>query len=140
MDTASAPQPRALDASRGATWLQQGFELFKKAPGPWIAAVLVLFVIYAVASVIPGGGLLTSLFTQVVFAGLMLGCASLDGGGELKIEHLFAAFRNEHFTQLLIAGALYLGGVLIIVVVVGVVVGGSMMPMLWSKSDVNITQ
>lgn len=140
METAAAPQPRELEASRGWTWIQQGFELFKKAPGPWIGTFLIWVVIYAIASILPGGGLLTMLFGDVLIAGWMLGCASLEGGGELKVEHLFAAFKSDQLTQLIVVGALYMAGVFVLFLIVGLVVGGSLMPLLWNKSAVDTTQ
>ncbi|HZP11514.1 MAG TPA: BPSS1780 family membrane protein [Nevskiaceae bacterium] len=140
MEPATAPQPRALDASRGGAWIAQGFELFKKAPGPWIATFLVWFVLYAVVSVIPGGGLLATLFGEVLIAGWMLGCRSLDTGGELKVEHLFAAFKSDQLSQLVIVGAIYLGGMFLVFLIAGVLAGGSLLPLIWGSSSANLAQ
>jgi hypothetical protein len=138
METVSAP--RELDAARGWIWITQGFDLFKKAPGPWIATFLLWAVIYLVASVIPGGGLLTALFGEVLIAGWLLGCRSLDTGGPLKVEHLFAGFRSEQLTQLVIVGALYLAGMFVVFLGVGILIGGSMISLFWGKASPDALQ
>lgn len=140
METVSAPQPRQVDASRGGTWIAQGFELFKKAPGPWIATFLVWLVLYVVVSVVPGGGLAATLFGEVLIAGWMLGCRSLDTGGELKVEHLFAAFKSNELSQLVIVGAIYLGGMFAVFLIAGVLAGGSLLPLVWGSSSANLAQ
>src|SRR2546425_12169406 len=91
--------PRAVRASRGWDWIAEGFGLFKRAPGIWIAMLLIWIVIYVVAALIPLGGLATALFGATFQAGWMLGCKALDDGTELKIEHLFAGFRGAQLGQ-----------------------------------------
>ncbi len=140
METVSAPEPHQVDASRGGTWISQGFELFKKAPGPWIATFLVWIVLYIVVSIIPGGGLLATLFGEVLMAGWMLGCRSLETGGELKVEHLFAAFKSEQLSQLVIVGALYLAGMFLVFLITGLLVGGSILSLFWGKASADFMQ
>jgi uncharacterized membrane protein len=51
---------------------------------------------------------------QAVFAGgLMFACLSLDRGGDFELEHLFAGF-SKRFVPLVIVGALFMLGVVII--------------------------
>jgi hypothetical protein len=73
---------RAVEAGRGWTWIADGFGLFKKAPGMWIALVIVLFVILVVLAFIPLlGAVATFLLMPLFLGGLMLGCRALQGGG-----------------------------------------------------------
>lgn len=109
-----APEPRAVDAGRGVGWFGGGWQLFKAAPGVWIANIVILFVIMMVLSLIPLVSLLTNLLSPVFMGGLMMGCRDLDRGEPLTVNHLFAGF--SHRTGTLIGlGALYM--VLVIVVV-----------------------
>jgi uncharacterized membrane protein len=114
---------RTVPAENGWKWIVQGWNLFKRAPGVWIALIVVFIVISIVLAFIPVLGSIASMaLTPVFTAGLMLGCRALDEGGELKIEHLFVGFR-ERFGTLLSVGLLYLAAVLVIALVAGLVTG-----------------
>ena len=114
---------RAVDAGRGWTWIADGFGLFKKAPGMWIALVIVLFVILLVLAFIPLlGAVATFLLMPLFLGGLMLGCRALQGGGELEVGHLFAGFK-EHTGNLIVLGALAIGGMFIVILPVIAIVG-----------------
>jgi len=54
--------------------------------------------------------------------GLMLGCRALQGGGELEVGHLFAGFK-EHTGNLIVLGALAIGGWVIVMLPVIAIVG-----------------
>jgi hypothetical protein len=114
---------RAVDAGRGWTWIADGFGLFKKAPGMWIALVIVLFVILLVLAFIPLlGAVATFLLMPLFLGGLMLGCRALEGGGELEVGHLFAGFK-AHTGNLIVLGALAIGGWIIVMLPVIAIVG-----------------
>jgi len=114
---------RAVDAGRGWTWIADGFGLFKKAPGMWIALVIVLIVILLVLAFIPLlGAVATFLLMPLFLGGLMLGCRALQGGGELEVGHLFAGFK-EHTGNLIVLGALAIGGWIIVMLPVIAIVG-----------------
>lgn len=114
---------RAVEAGRGWTWIADGFALFKKAPGMWIALVIVLFVILVVLAFIPLlGAVATFLLMPLFLGGLMLGCRALQGGGELELGHLFAGFK-EHTGNLIVLGALSIGGWIIVMLPVIAIVG-----------------
>jgi hypothetical protein len=114
---------RAVEAGRGWTWIADGFGLFKKAPGMWIALVIVLFVILVVLAFIPLlGAVATFLLMPLFLGGLMLGCRALQGGGELELGHLFAGFK-EHTGNLIVLGALSIAGWIIVMLPVIAIVG-----------------
>ena len=114
---------RAVDAGRGWTWIADGFDLFKKAPGMWIALVIVLFVILLVLAFIPLlGAVATFLLMPLFLGGLMLGCRALQGGGELEVGHLFAGFKTRT-ANLVVLGALAIGGSIIVMLPVFAIVG-----------------
>ena len=112
--------PQSVAAERGAAWIFEGFDYFKANPLGWIGALVVLFVISAMVSLIPLGGLAFNVVSPVFTAGLMLGCHRYREGGVFSFNHLFAGF-SDNVKQLLLVGAILLGfGLLIAVVVVAV--------------------
>jgi len=114
---------RAVGAGQGWTWIADGFGLFKKAPGMWIALVIVLLVILIVLAFIPVlGAVATFLLMPLFLGGLMLGCRALQGGGELEVGHLFAGFK-EHTGNLIVLGALAIAGWVIVMLPVIAIVG-----------------
>jgi hypothetical protein len=114
---------RAVGAGQGWTWIADGFGLFKKAPGIWIALVVMLFVILLVLAFIPLLGAVATLLLMPVFVGgLMLGCRVLQGGGQLEIGHLFAGFK-EHAGNLLALGAIGIVASIVVLIPVFVIMG-----------------
>jgi uncharacterized membrane protein len=111
---------KSLPAGEGTTWIGRGWELFKKAPLMWIVCVVILFVVSIVLSVAGFvGTIIYYLVSPVLAAGLAKGCLSLEQGGELEFEHLFAGFTGPRLVPLLILGAIFIAayGVLILVFV-----------------------
>ena len=124
------PGGQLRPAGNGWTWIADGWELFKRQPGLWIGIVVLAFVIFAAASLIPVvGPLATTLFGPVFAAGIMAGCRTLDSGGELELGHLFAGFRERTGT-LIAVGALYLAATLVVLLVVSLIMGVGMMTMM----------
>ena len=114
---------RAVGAGQGWTWIAEGFGLFRKAPGIWIALVVILFVILVVLAFIPLlGAVATFLVLPVFIGGLLLGCQALQGGGELEVAHLFAGFK-AHTGNLIVLGALAIAGWIVVMLPVVVIVG-----------------
>ena len=115
---------RTVAAGRGWDWIVEGFALFRKQPGVWILAAVVLGVIFIVISMVPLlGSLANALLFPIFGAGLMLGCKDLDSGGALELEDLFAGFKRKT-GDLVIVGAFNLFGWVVIAFVVFAVVGG----------------
>jgi len=124
------PGGQSRPAGNGWTWIAEGWELFKRQPGLWIGMILLAAVIFIAASLIPiVGPLATTLFGPVFAAGVMVGCKTLDSGGELELGHLFAGFRERTGT-LIAVGALYLAATVVVIVVVSLVMGVGMMTMM----------
>jgi len=115
---------RTVGGGRGWDWIVEGFGLFRKQPGIWILATVLLGVLFILISMIPFlGSLANALLLPIFGAGLMLGCKALDGGGTLELAHLFAGFK-QRTGDLVMIGAFNLLGWLIIAFVVFMVIGG----------------
>lgn len=103
------PDGRQVPAGNGVAWISAGWELFRKAPGVWIGIAVVFMIIVVGLAGIPLAGLLINLLVPVFVGGLMLGCKTLDEGGELRFSHLFAGF-SGHAGNLVLVGVLFLIG------------------------------
>ena len=104
-------EPRVVEAGRGATWWAHGFHILKSSFWTWIGIMIIYIVLSmlmtAVTSVVPFlGNVGFWLLTPVFMGGLMIGCQSIENGGELRVAHLFEGFQGTHFVPLMIIGAL----------------------------------
>jgi uncharacterized membrane protein len=96
--------PKSRPAGDGTAWIGAGWRLFSRAALMWIVAMLVLLVILILANLIPLlGQIVMHLLNPVFTAGLMVACATLERGGEFELEHLFAGFKRN-FGSLLVVG------------------------------------
>lgn len=121
---------RAVSAGQGWTWIADGFGVFKKAPGMWIALVVVLFVILIVLSFLNLifflGTIATFLLMPVFVGGMMLGCQALQRNGSLELGHLFAGFQNQT-GNLLVLGALGIAaGIIVMLPVIAIAGAGAL--------------
>lgn len=118
-----AGEAHAVAAGQGWAWIANGFELFKKQPGIWIAIVVLLFVILIVLSLIPIlGSIAIFLLIPVFTGGLMLGCRSLARGGPLEIGHLYAGFKTQT-GNLIVLGAISIAAWIVVMLPVIAIVG-----------------
>lgn len=120
---------RAVGAGQGWAWIAGGFGLFKKAPGMWIALVVVLFVILIVFSILNLffflGTIATFLLMPVFVGGMMLGCQALQRNGSLELGHLFAGFQNQT-GNLIVLGVLGIAaGIIVMLPVIAIVGAGA---------------
>lgn len=115
---------RAVPLGNGWQWIVGGFELFRRAPIPWIGAAAALFVLSSLISLVPMiGGLVSTLIGPVFLGGLMLGAHAQASGGGFRMNALFDGFSSGHAGRLVTVGALYLVGVFVVAIVAGVGVG-----------------
>lgn len=118
---AGAPEARTVDAGRGVNWWSEAWALFTKATVLWIALGLILIIILFALGMIPLlGALAASLLVPVFVGSWMLAARKVEGGGALEVGDLFACFRGDKLTPLIVLGALLLAGVVVIGLVAGV--------------------
>lgn len=116
---------RTVDAGRPVEWIKAGWQLFVKNPGVWIAEAVIAGVILVVLGMIPVLGQLASNFLFILFGGgLLLGCKSLAEGGELRVDHLFAGFK-QNTGGLVMVGVFNVVGMAIIFGITFAIGGGS---------------
>lgn len=120
--------PRRVPAGRGWIWITEGFRLFARSPGVWIVIALLFGAIQLVLSFLPFVSIATSLLGPILVGGLMLGCRSLDEGGQLEVGHLFAGF-NANGGKLAGVGGLSLAAsFLVMLVVFSIFFAGAILP------------
>jgi uncharacterized membrane protein len=120
---AYVPGGRGVAATRGWDWITEAWNLFKAAPGMWIAMVVVFAVIYMVLAFIPFIGSLLSFLAGPLFgAGFVIGCRAIEDGQELEFRHLFEGF-SQRFGPLVAVGALYLAAWVAILIVIVLIAG-----------------
>jgi uncharacterized membrane protein len=127
---------RSLPAGAGWDWIVAGWKLFARAPLMWILALVIVFVIAFIMNIVPIIGSLAFQLLQGVFAaGFVLGCRSLETGGEFEIEHVFAGFKRN-LSGLILLGVFVLIGWLIVFAVFAGFVGFSVLgAVLTGNSD-----
>ena len=120
VDSGSSAGPRSVEGGRGIAWWGEAWALFTKAAPLWIVLTLVLIVIAVVLAFIPlVGGLALALLFPVFVGSWMLAARKVEGGGALEVGDLFTCFQNDRLTPLLVLGALFLAGAIVIGFVVG---------------------
>jgi hypothetical protein len=132
------PNGRAVPASHGWRWVVAAWDLFKRSPGVWILITLIGFGILIASVFVRLFGLVLQLLTPVLGGGVMLGCAALERGEPLQVEHLFAGFRVQT-GPLVKTGLLYIAGTAVIMLVVALTVGIPLMMMMKSANTAVLT-
>jgi hypothetical protein len=107
---------KTVNPGRGVAWLLEGFDYFRRSIGAWIGIGIILIIVTIASSIIPLAGLFLQILFPVIMGGLITGCRFISDGGELKINYLFAGFR-ENTSKLLLVGILYSAGLILITVI-----------------------
>ena len=115
-DTPFAVPGVQVEAGRGASWISEGWALFKAAPLMWIVALLIFFGIQVLLGVIPLlGNILSVLAGPFFMAGLLAFSHGIARGEEADLGLLFIGLKQKTGPLLTVAALYFL-------VVVGLVV------------------
>ncbi len=115
--------PKVAAIGRGSGWIFEGWDYFMKAPGPWIAVMVLFFIVSMAMAFVPViGGLALNILIPVFMAGLMLGCHAQSQGSPFTVNHLFAGFSSNHMTSLIVVGLLYFIGFVLITILVLIII------------------
>ncbi len=99
------PNGRIVPAGRGAGWIGDAWRLFRARPGKWLLTLLVLIVIYVVASWIPLSSLVTAFFWPFISAGIAKGADLQRRTGNFDVGKLFDGYEKQ-WKPLLLIGAM----------------------------------
>ncbi len=101
-------QARIVAAVRGASWLADGWQLFRVAPLSWLALVFAYWLLMTLASLLPVEGVVAASVRVPPFAeGFMAAARAAERGCPVELALLFEGFRHALRSQLAL-GAAYL--------------------------------
>ncbi|NTV09625.1 MAG: hypothetical protein HGA47_02515 [Zoogloea sp.] len=104
------PHGRQVSPVECLAWLGAGWRMFLRNPGVWVAMSIIFIVLLFVLGIVPLLGWAVVLIGfPVLSAGMVIGCATLDRGEPLKVEHLFAGLQ-QHAGNLAMVGVFYMLG------------------------------
>lgn len=118
-----------VDAGRGASWISEGWTLFKANPGMWILAMLVFFGIQMVLNFVPMiGGIAVMLIGPILMVGILAFADGMARGEAADLGLLFVGFK-EKTGSLVAVAAIYFVLFLAVMVLMGItaffMVGGA---------------
>ena len=103
-------QARIVQASNGARWLLQGWNLFRAAPLGWIAMVFAYWLLMTLVSVVPLVGVAAaSILVPAFSVGFMAAARAASRRGPVELGVLFDGFRN-HWRSQVVLGVVYFAG------------------------------
>ncbi len=117
----SCQLPRGVGIGRGVGWIGEAFDLFKMAPGTWIALFIVYMIIMMAVSILPIVSIISSFIQTLLGAGIMYACRELERDGEMEISYMFQGFREKTGPLLGVAGIVLLLMIVIFVIAFAIV-------------------
>jgi uncharacterized membrane protein len=129
---------KRVSVGAGVSWIGAGWRLFAKAPLMWVVALLILLVLAVIVNLIPIiGSIAFQIVTPVFYAGLVVACRSLERGGDFELEHVFAGFRTQ-LGSLIVIGVAFLVAMLLILAVTALIMGFGVLGALMSGNTEDI--
>jgi uncharacterized membrane protein len=126
---------RRVPIGRGARWIVDAFELFRRQPLPWLVVHLGLMLIAMGLTLLKIVGMFLLLLLLPVFiGGLMTACRDQETGQVVEIAHLFRGFRVQA-AGLVTVGGIYLVGQVLIAGVTMAVGGDAMQELLRTLAE-----
>jgi hypothetical protein len=102
-------------ASQGIAWMKTGWNWFRMAPIPWMGMAALSFLVLAGIGMVPNlGGFIVELLSPFLVSAFMSAGKAAATGQPVTFLHLGAGFRSEGRTRLLVMGAVYLAGILLV--------------------------
>jgi uncharacterized membrane protein len=127
---------RSCPAGDGWKWIADGWKLFARAPVMWIISIVIIFVVALCMSLIPIiGSIGFQLLNPAIAAGFVVACRVLERGGDFELEHLFAGFKNN-FGSLVVIGLIVVAAGVVMLLIFGAFVGFSILT-AFLTGDVN---
>jgi uncharacterized membrane protein len=102
-------------ANQGIAWMKTGWAWFRLAPVPWMGMTAVAFLALTGIGMLPVvGGYIVELMSPFMVAAFMSASRAAEQGQPVSYLHLGAGFRPEARIRLIIMGAVYLAGILLV--------------------------
>lgn len=116
-----------VPAAHGWRWVRRGFALFARAPVGWILIATSYWVLMTLVGLVPYAGLAAALLVTPAFSvSFMVMCRELEQARPIGLKLLFAGFRRNPGTLVLLGGV-YLALLVGILAATQLVDGGALM-------------
>lgn len=131
---------RQLPLARGWAWLREGLQLWRRNPALITFASLGYLLMLVLVSIVPFVGQpLASLLMPVFSLGVINTCRAVDQGRKAGPDLLFSGFQ-QNLRALIMVGALYLVGSVLVLLVTSVFDNGTLMQVMTGAEDVDPQQ
>ena len=122
---------RQVSAIHGWYWIVEGFQMFRKAPLPWMLICFIPFlIVITLTLLIPMiGPIIFMLIAPVFFAGIMVACREQEQARQIEVAHLFIGFKASP-GPLITLGGIFLVGLIVIYSLFLSTGGGDLVAML----------
>lgn len=119
---------RTANAARGLGWFVDGFNSFQPNISAWVGISILMLFASTVSGLFTLAGLVMQLLFPAFMGGLMLGCREAETGGKLKLDHLFAGFKQDAAELVLfgVINTILMGGVMALMVITIIMTLGGM--------------
>jgi uncharacterized membrane protein len=95
--------------------MKSGWTWFRLAPVPWMGMTALAFLVLTGVGMLPiVGSFIVELMSSFLIAGFMSASRAAEENQPVSYLHLFAGFRTETRVRLVIMGAVYLAGILLV--------------------------
>lgn len=102
-------QARIVGAARGARWLGEGWQLFRRAPLGWLALVFAYWLIMTIVSLVPYAGIAAaSILVPAFSVGFMAAARAAEREARVELGLLFDGLRQAPREQILLGIAYFL--------------------------------
>lgn len=123
-------QARRLPASRGWTWIVEGFRLFRTNPALLTFIVFGYWLTLVFLNLVPFIGVVVApLCVPALSVSVMNSCRSIERGEPAQFDLLFSGFR-DHLRALIVLGALYLVGSIAVLASSALIDGGLLLEIM----------
>lgn len=125
--TTPPPAARVVEAGRGLAWWSEAWALFMRMPWLWIAMALIALLGFVLVSFVPLlGSIAASLALPVLAGGWVQAARKVARGEPAEIGDLFACFRDDRLTPLVVQGAVLAVATLAIFAIAAALGAGAM--------------
>lgn len=130
------PYGRTVPAGRGAAWLGDAWRILKAQPGMWAALLVLLFVAYIVASMIPFLSFVVNLLAPFVTAAVVLAADQQRRTGTFDLKVMVVGFERQPVSLLAVGGVMLLAGV-VFMVILAIFLGGDLIATMTGRANLD---
>lgn len=120
-----------LPMKQGATWIKEGWDIFRKTPTILILLLVSILVIEFLLGLVPFGGLIVALIAPALSGGYYIALENAEAERPVGFPDLFRAFNDERVrTPMLTLGAIALGVHVLMMLITMLLGAGSLSAMM----------